>query len=61
MSIIKKVKVDVEAVKPEEDKVAQHLTALDKIHQQIEEINARLGDEILQVEAKYNKEKKTIL
>jgi len=58
MSVIKKVKVDVEAVKPEEDKVAQHLTALDKIHQQIEEINARLGDEILQVEAKYNKEKK---
>jgi len=56
MSAVKKVKIDADAAKPEDDKIDQRIEAAEKIQLQLDEINNRMTDEIFKVEAKYNKE-----
>jgi len=56
MSAVKKVKIDADAAKPEDDKIEQRIEAAEKVQIQIDEINLRMTEEIFKVEAKYNKE-----
>jgi len=58
MSAVKKVKIDADAVKPEDDKIEQRIEAADKIQQEIENIHGRMTDELLKLEVKYDKEKR---